>query len=92
MINIEKKSNIIQKASEGARLVSSATFTLFGGNLNRKINDEKIEKLANEIKEILITKKKMSIPEVMREFNVNVAEAIEAVDRLKRKGIVHETD
>ncbi len=96
MIDIEVKSDVwaevLKKASEGARFVSSATYSLFGGDLNKKIQEEKTERLANNIKELLATRKKMSIPEVMREFNVNVAEAIAAIDWLKSKGIVHETD
>ncbi len=96
MIDIDVKSDvwseIIKKASEGARFVSSATFSLFGGDLNKKIQGEKTERLANNIKELLATRKKMSIPEVLKEFNVYVADAIEAVDWLKRNGIVHETD
>jgi predicted DNA-binding transcriptional regulator len=54
------------------------------------LREYRIKRLANDIKALLIERKKMRIPEIMGEFDVTAVDAIDAVEILKKKGIVKE--
>jgi predicted HTH transcriptional regulator len=84
--------DLIKQASKGAKFFSTASYALLGGNLSNNLKKEKIERLSINIERLLKTRKKMTVPEVMKEFNVNIAEAIEAINLLKERGIIQEID
>jgi len=85
-------NDIIVQASKGANFVSTASYALLGGNLSNNLKKERIKKLATKIERLLKIRKKMTIPEVMKEFRVNIADAIEAINLLKERGIIQEID
>jgi len=53
---------------------------------------ERIEILADNIAELLKEKKQLEIPEIVEKCNVSVIDAISAINILKKKGIVIETE
>ena len=65
---------------------------MLGGNLNKDFEKDKINDIAEEIKELLKEEKTLTIPKIMKKFNINAMEAIEAVEILRKKGIVEEID
>ena len=91
LINI-KNIDLVEQASKGARVIGASAFSMLGGNINKKLTEEKTRKIADGVHKLLKERKKMSIPDVMEAFDVNVAEAIEAVKILKQRGIIQEID
>lgn len=82
--------DICEKAAIGFDFLGISAHAILGGNINRIIRREKLNKLAEDIKKLLEKKKRITIPEIMKMFKVNALDAIEAINILKEKGIVKE--
>jgi len=52
--------------------------------------NERIERIAIEINELLEKKETLQIPEIMKSLNINVIDTLSAIQLLKQKGIVQE--
>lgn len=87
-----KNYDLIKKASKGTRFVSESSFALFGGNLNQQIRKEKIKTISEEILELLKKKESITIPIIMKSFHINAIDAIEAIELLRVKGMIQETE
>lgn len=83
-------ANVVKDASVGLDFIGISSQALLGGNLNGYLRAERIKKIAIEIKETLKTEKTISIPEIMKMFNVSAIDAIDAVELLREKGLIKE--
>ncbi len=88
----DQEYDVRKKASQGARFVSVASASILGVNLNLEIRNEKIMKISDQIRDWLKEKKTITIPEIMKKFGINAADAIEAIEILREEGHIQEID